>query len=91
MLVHHYDQKTGIYISSSDADESPLEPGVFMVPAFATDAALPDEREGYNRVFDRETEEWSLELIPVPVVENIVAAPKTLFGGKSMKGIFYGN
>lgn len=40
--IHHYDEHTGLYLGTSDAFESPLEPGVFLIPAFATDIDLPE-------------------------------------------------
>jgi hypothetical protein len=35
MRVYHYDN-LGIIQGHSDADESPLEPGEFLIPAFST-------------------------------------------------------
>ncbi|MGA4187809.1 phage tail protein, partial [Ralstonia nicotianae] len=39
--VYHYDPTTGEYAGSSPADHSPLEPGVVLIPAHATDQAPP--------------------------------------------------
>jgi len=47
MKVHHYDSVTGEYLGSVDAQESPLEPGVFLVPACATQEAPPAVRAGF--------------------------------------------
>ncbi len=42
MNIHHYDPHTGIYQRSTVADESPLEPGVHLIPAHATTDQLPE-------------------------------------------------
>jgi hypothetical protein len=34
---------------------------------------------------------WEVHQKPVPVTENILTAPTTLFGGPSIKEVFYGN
>jgi hypothetical protein len=41
MLIYHYSSDIGEYISQSDAQESPLEPGVPLIPRFATADAPP--------------------------------------------------
>lgn len=38
--VYQYNQ-AGMYVGTTTADESPLEPGVFLVPANATVVAVP--------------------------------------------------
>ncbi|BCM11208.1 phage tail protein [Ralstonia nicotianae] len=40
--VYHYHPTTGEYAGSSPADHSPLEPGVVLIPAHATDEAPPE-------------------------------------------------
>ncbi|KKI11982.1 hypothetical protein XA67_22050 [Comamonas thiooxydans] len=49
--VHNYDEHTGEYLGSSDAFESPLETGVYLIPAFATDIDLPECPPGKLLVF----------------------------------------
>lgn len=39
--VYQYDI-AGMYVGQTDADESPLEPGVFHIPARCVDLAPPD-------------------------------------------------
>lgn len=51
MLVYSYDATTGEYLGSEDAHPNPLEPGNFLIPAFATDIAPPSELSGFVRVF----------------------------------------
>jgi len=89
MLIYHYDVATGVFLSSSQADHSPLEPGAFLIPAFATDIAPPVAPEGQQAVFAAGA--WTLEAIPIPVPQQIIDAPETLFGGPTVKEVFYGD
>ena len=64
MKIHHYHPETLEYLGESDADESPLEPGVFLIPAHATEAAPPAEVAGKTRHFEGGV--WVLRGIPPP-------------------------
>ncbi len=64
MIIHHYHPETLEYLGEGQADESPLEPGVFLIPAHATDAAPPAEVAGKTRHFEGGA--WVLRDIPPP-------------------------
>lgn len=42
MQIYHYHPQTRAYVGSSAADESPLEPGTFLLPAYAVAVPPPD-------------------------------------------------
>lgn len=49
--IHHFAASTGEYLSTGEADPSPLEPGVFLLPAHATTLTPPKARKGMAVVF----------------------------------------
>lgn len=85
MQIWHYDPQTGELIGSSLAHESPLEPGVFLIPAWATSTAPPSPGARQAAVFRDDT--WSIEpdyrgetwytANAVPVVVNALGDPAT--------------
>jgi len=64
MKIYHCRPDSGVYLGCSTADESPLEPGVFLVPAHATIIPPPDAKEGRHAVFDGAR--WTIQPIPQP-------------------------
>ncbi|MDK1493364.1 hypothetical protein QN219_25505 [Sinorhizobium sp. 7-81] len=62
LSVYNYDPNTLEYIGASEADESPLEPGVYLIPAYATETAPPADVPGY--IFKWIDGEWMAEEIP---------------------------
>ena len=64
MNIYHYISETGIFHSKGVADESPLEPGVFLIPAHATTVAPPEVTEPEIAVFKNGA--WSVEVLPPP-------------------------
>lgn len=63
MRIYNYDAN-GFFTGASLADESPLEPGVFLIPAFATELAPPDFGADQFAVFDGAA--WSIHDTPAP-------------------------
>lgn len=61
--VYSYDGKTGLYVGETVADESPLEPGVFLIPRHATEQEPPSEIAAGFAAFWRGNI-WSVEAIP---------------------------
>jgi len=46
MKIFHYHPDNGELYASGVADESPREPGVWHIPAYATDKQPPEQKEG---------------------------------------------
>lgn len=67
MKIFHYHPDTGIYLGEGMADPSPLEPGQWLIPAYATSAAPPDAPDGQQAVMLRGA--WRLQTIPAPMPE----------------------
>lgn len=51
MKIYNYCDLFNEYSGSSEAEESPLEPGEFIIPANATTIAPPKKKDGYATVF----------------------------------------
>jgi hypothetical protein len=71
MKVFNYNPDTGEFVSESEADESPLEPGVFLIPANATDLEPPSYGPGERAVFAEG--KWSVETIHGPSSDAVKA------------------
>ena len=95
MLVYHYHPETFELLGVSTADENPLKPEEFLIPAYATELAPPAPVEGFHRRFTGDG--WEQVEIPVPpeppvdVNGNIRNAPEGLFGGPTIGELFHGN
>lgn len=61
MLVYNYMQDF-VFVNASEARESPLEPGVYLIPANATTTPVPTIPVGQRAVWTGEN--WVLQAIP---------------------------
>ena len=57
--IYNYLPQTGEFVSDSEADASPLEPGVFLIPAFATTTKPPIKADHEIPVFS--DGQWHLQ------------------------------
>jgi hypothetical protein len=64
MNIYHYIADTGIFYAEDVADESPLEPGVFLIPAYATTIEPPKVILPEVAVF--KNNKWKVETLPPP-------------------------
>ncbi len=62
MNIYHYHPNTGSYLGNSLADESPLDPGVYLVPAHSTSVKPPISRDGKQSVW--KNNKWEMLDIP---------------------------
>jgi hypothetical protein len=78
MKIYHYDFETGIYLGEGLADISPLEEGVWLIPAQATEIAPPEFKAGEYAAFINN--EWTVETIPEIIPEDTleVEPPKVI-------------
>lgn len=76
--IYHYDLMTGEFYAAGPARESPLEPGVFLIPAGATELEPPARPAGGAVVFDVEARDWQ-------IVEDHRGKPFWLPGAKGPK------
>ena len=88
MKIYNYNEFTGEYLSVSQADESPLEEGVFLIPAFATELKPPEAKE--NEAVCFENGDWAVkpdfrgktyfdtELKYIVIIDFIGAIPENL-------------
>lgn len=75
MKVYNYHPITNEYIGPSIADESPLEPGVYHIPGFATVVEPLQPKDDYAIVFNTESNVWNYIELPPVLVEEVVEEP----------------
>jgi hypothetical protein len=73
MNIFHYHPETGVFLGQSLADESPLEPGVWLIPAHATGNNPPVVGEGERAIWANGS--WAVEPIPAPEPEPLPVVP----------------
>ena len=69
MLVYRYDPETKIFLYSETAMLDPLETqkagkNIYLLPANCTFTEPPQEREGYNIIYDTQAKKWHYEEQP---------------------------
>lgn len=69
MKIFHYSEQDGQLIGATSAIESPLEQGVFLIPAHATELQPLTEQDGFTVNFNGI--EWEYRAIQVPVPEPV--------------------
>lgn len=71
--IYTYHPDTSIFVEATEANPSPLEPGVFLIPAHATDQPPPVVKEGQEAIFDKNTKQWTIRTIPQPTPSDVKA------------------
>ena len=66
-MIYHYNETSGAYLGASEARESPLEPGIWLIPAKATTTAPPAEVDPFSLVWDGKA--WKAAPEPEPIPE----------------------
>lgn len=59
MKIYHYHPVTGEYLGEGTADESPLEPGVFLIPRHAT-PTKPEQSAGEHQCLVLRDNAWTV-------------------------------
>jgi hypothetical protein len=58
--IYNYAPDTGIYVEESEAFESPLEPGVYLIPAYATETEPPNVSKSELARYDAKKCAWEV-------------------------------
>ena len=75
MKIYHYDAFSKIFVGEGTADESPLEPGVWLIPANATEAEPPAVGAKEMAVWSNDA--WVVQPVPEPEPEPEKPVPPT--------------
>jgi hypothetical protein len=94
MRIYNYHFETGAFTGEDDADPDLLEPGNFIIPAYATTKAPPELETGQRAVFDRARDDWTVDDGPPPTpltfTERLNQIPPGLLGFETMRDLFDG-
>jgi hypothetical protein len=72
--AYSFHPNTGVFLGVDFAQESPLEPGVFLLPAGATFVEPPQVSEGQHAVWNGNS--WEVQDIPAPEPEPEIPEPE---------------
>ncbi len=78
--IYHYHPESGVLNGVADADESPLEPGQYLIPAYATEIPPPIVADGQLQLAVFDGANWVVRDVvpppppPPPSVEQIRSA-----------------
>ena len=62
MIAYTYNPITMEFVGESSVDESPLEPGVWLMPAYSTEVSPPEFNEATHICyFDKDSSIWKLQ------------------------------
>lgn len=73
MNIYHFNPVSGDFVGQGIADESPLEEGVFLIPAHATKQVPPIVPDGSRAVFNGSS--WVVEIIPPVPTPDVPPEP----------------
>lgn len=73
MQIYHYSPSNGAFLGSGIADESPLEPGVYLIPAYSTEISPPVPGEGQYASWNGES--WEIKAEEQPDPETVTTVP----------------
>lgn len=57
-ILYHYHSQTGEFLQQSVAKRDNFDM-LWIIPAFATEIVVLDEKAGFARIFNEQTQEWS--------------------------------
>lgn len=81
MKIYNYHPQTHEFVNIGFADPDPLEPGKYLIPAFATNIMPPPDLDGKVKFFNEESNKWEYERIP----ETIDAEVEDTYDVKRLK------